>query len=61
MALSKVVPNLYTYVPPRPLLTGEVASVPLGTYLGMATVQALGWSLGLLAVASFIFTKRDFL
>ena len=48
-------------MPPRPLLTGEVAGVPLGTYLGMATVQALGWSLGLLAVASFIFKKRDFL
>ena len=61
VALSKVVPNLYTYVPPRPLLTGEVAGVPLSTYLGMATVQALGWSLGLLAVASFIFKKRDFL
>ena len=61
MAVAKVVPNLHVFVPPRPLFTGEVATVPLAPYLGMAAVTAAAWSLGLLAVASFIFKKRDFL
>lgn len=61
VALSKVVPNLHVFVPPRPLFTGEVAGAPLAPYLGMAALTALGWSLGLLAVAGFIFKKRDFL
>ena len=59
--LSKVVPNLYVYVPARPLLTGEAVGEPLAAYLGRAGVQAAAWSLGVLAVASFIFKKRDFL
>lgn len=61
VALSKVVPNLHVFVPPRPLFTGEVAGVPFAPYLGMATVTSLAWSVGLLAVAAFIFKKRDFL
>ncbi|APR85521.1 PilI [Minicystis rosea] len=60
-AVSKVVPNLHVFVPPRPLFTGEVAGVPLAPYLGMAAVSAVAWSVGLLAVAAFIFKKRDFL
>lgn len=59
--LSKVVPNLMLYVPPRPLLTGEAAGQSLGSYIGLAGLQALGWSIGLLAVASLIFRRRDFL
>lgn len=61
LAVSKVVPNLQIYVPPRPLLLGEVASVKLSTYLGMASLTSLGWSLGLLTVAVMVFNKRDFL
>jgi len=61
VGISKVVPNLMVYVPPRPLLTGEVASVPIGQYIGLAVVQALAWSIGLLAVAAVIFRRRDFL
>jgi Cu-processing system permease protein len=49
------------YVPPRPLLTGEAAGTSLWSYLGLAGLQALGWSLGLLGVASLIFRRRDFL
>lgn len=60
-ALSKVVPNLMFYVPPRTLLTGEAAGIELPTYVGSAAVQAMGWSLLLLAVASWIFRRRDFL
>ena len=59
--LSRVVPNLMVYVPPRPLLTGEAADTPLGPYVAMGALQALAWSVGLLAVASLIFRRRDFL
>lgn len=59
--LSKVVPNLMLYVPPRSLLTGEATGVPLGEYLVLAALQAIAWSVGLLAVASLVFRRRDFL
>ncbi len=59
--LSRVWPNLHIYVPPRPLLTGEAAGADLGTYLAMAALASIAWSTGLIAVASFIFKKRDFL
>jgi len=59
--LSKIVPNLHIYVPPRPLLTGEAIGANLASYLGMATVASAGWSVFLLAVSSVIFRRRDFL
>lgn len=59
--LSKVVPNLHVYVPARPLLTGEALDASLGSYLAMAGLQSLGWSVGLLVVSMIIFQKRDFL
>jgi len=61
VGLSKVVPNLMVYVPPRPLLTGEAPGIGLGQYVLLAWAQALAWSIGLLAVASLIFRRRDFL
>lgn len=60
-ALSKVVPNLMLYVPPRPLLTGEAADVPLWPYVGSAALHALAWALCLLAGASVVFQRRDFI
>ncbi len=60
-AVSKVVPNLQIYVPPRSLLLGEVASVDLSAYLGMACLTSIGWALGLLTVAVLVFNERDFL
>ena len=60
-ALSRVVPNMQIYVPARPLLAGEVLDPHLPTYLGWAAVTSLGWAVGLLAVAAFIFKRRDFL
>jgi ABC-type transport system involved in multi-copper enzyme maturation permease subunit len=60
-ALSKVVPNLMLYVPERARLTGEVSGLPLWPYVGQAALHALGWSLLLLAVASLIFRRRDFI
>jgi hypothetical protein len=59
--LGKLVPNLHVYVPARPFLTGEAAGVDRLEYLLLATGTAIGWSIGLLAVASFVFKRRDFL
>jgi hypothetical protein len=61
MVLSKIVPNLFVFVPERTLFTGEVDGVAIAPYLGMAVWSAVAWSVGLLAVASFIFRRRDFL
>ena len=60
-ALSRVVPNLMLYVPPRPLLTGEAANVALWPYVAGATLHALAWAVVLLALASLIFRRRDFI
>jgi len=59
--LAKVVPNLMIYVPARPLLTGEAAQADLAQYVASAAVHALGWSVLLVALASVIFQRRDFL
>ena len=58
-SLAKIVPNLQVYVPPRPLLTGEAPETSLLQHLGLAGLQALGWSVGLLVVSSYIFKRRD--
>jgi Cu-processing system permease protein len=58
--LAALVPNLHVYVPARPLLTGEAIEADLFVYLGQAGLMALGWTVGLLAVASFVFRRRDF-
>ena len=59
--LAKLVPNLMLYVPPRPLLTGEASGPSLAGYLGMAALHSLTWSVLLLACASILFRRRDFL
>lgn len=59
--LSRVVPNLMLFVPPRPLLTGEASGADLPSYLFMAGAHALGWSVLLVAVGSLVFQRRDFL
>jgi hypothetical protein len=61
VGLSKAVPNLMIYVPPRSLLTGEAVGVSLSQYLALSAAQALAWSVGLMAFASLIFRRRDFL
>lgn len=60
-ALSRVVPNLMVYVPPPSLLTGQSGGVDPASYLLLAVLHALAWSAGLLAVASVLFGRRDFL
>jgi hypothetical protein len=60
-AVALVWPNLQVYVPPRTLLTGEAPGVDVGTYLALALVKAACWSVLMLAVASLVFRRRDFL
>ncbi len=60
VAASRVVPNLMVYVPPRSVLTGASVEVETVSYVALAAVQALGWSVGLLVLASLIFKRRDF-
>jgi Cu-processing system permease protein len=59
--LSRIVPNLMLFVPPRPLLTGEASGVDLPNYLLLAGAHALGWSVLLVAIGSVVFQRRDFL
>jgi Cu-processing system permease protein len=59
-ALARVFPNLHVYVPPRPLLLGQVAAHPAWPYVGWAALQALFYSSVLLAGGALAFRKRDF-
>lgn len=61
VALSRVVPNLMLYVPPRPLLLGQVPDTPLAGYLLMTALHAVLWTTFLLLAATLIFKRRDFL
>lgn len=61
LVLSKVVPNLQFYVPPRTLLTGELPGSSLSVYIGLAALQSVALSAALLVVAGLIFRRRDFL
>lgn len=60
IVLAKVVPNLNAYVPARPLLLGQVASVPLWGYVGRAWMNSLFYAAVLLTLSAIIFRKRDF-
>jgi Cu-processing system permease protein len=57
--LSKLVPNLQVYVPPRGLLTGENAQTSLSMHLALAALQAVAWSVGLVTLSSLVFKRRD--
>ena len=58
--IARVVPNLQTFVPPRPLLLGEVSGVPVLAYVGRSWTNSLLYTLVGLALAAAIFRKRDF-
>lgn len=59
--LSKIIPNLQIYAPPRPLLTGEALDADVPAYFARAVLHGLGWTAGLFATAAFAFRRRDFL
>ncbi len=58
--LARVFPNLNLYVPPRPVLLGQVADLPIWPYVGASALHAAAYSALLLAIAWLMFRKRDF-
>jgi ABC-type transport system involved in multi-copper enzyme maturation permease subunit len=58
--LARVVPNLNVYVPPRPLLLGQLAAVPLASYVGRAWLNAVFYAVVLLTLSAVVFRRRDF-
>ena len=60
IVLAKVFPNLYIYVPARPVLLGQVPSIALPTYVLGAWGNALLYAVVLLAVSAVVFRRRDF-
>jgi ABC-type transport system involved in multi-copper enzyme maturation permease subunit len=60
IVLAKIFPNLVIFVPARPLMLGQVPSVPLTSYIANAWLDALLYSAVLLALSGLIFRKRDF-
>lgn len=60
IVLAKIVPNLNVYVPPRPLLLGQLASVPLASYVGRAWLNAVLYAVLLLTLSAVVFRRRDF-
>jgi Cu-processing system permease protein len=58
--LSKILPNLYLYVPPRSVLLGEVPGTPIVSYVVMAWATAVFYAVVLLAVSAIVFRRRDF-
>jgi hypothetical protein len=58
--LARVVPNLHVYVPPRPLLLGEVAGDPVWGYVGRAALQSLCYATVMLVIGALAFRRRDF-
>jgi Cu-processing system permease protein len=58
--IARVVPNLHVYVPPRPLLLGQVAGQPVWRYVGVAAVHSAFYATALLVAGALAFRKRDF-
>jgi ABC-type transport system involved in multi-copper enzyme maturation permease subunit len=58
--ISRVIPNLQAYVPPRPLLLGDLAEAPVWPFIGVAAANALFYAALLLTVSALVFKKRDF-
>ncbi len=59
--ISHVVPNLQLYVPPRPLLLGQIPESPTWSFVSMASLHAAAYAAVVLAFATWIFRRRDFL
>ena len=60
IVLSKVFPNLYVYVPARPVLLGQVPNIALPSYVVQAWGNAILYAVVLLAVSAVVFRRRDF-
>jgi ABC-type transport system involved in multi-copper enzyme maturation permease subunit len=60
IVLAKVFPNLYLYVPARPVLLGQVPDIRLSTYVLSACGNAVLYAVVLLALSAIVFRRRDF-
>jgi ABC-type transport system involved in multi-copper enzyme maturation permease subunit len=60
IVLAKIVPNLNVYVPARPLLLGQLAAVPLWSYVGRAWLNAIFYAVVMLTLSAVVFRRRDF-
>jgi ABC-type transport system involved in multi-copper enzyme maturation permease subunit len=60
MVLARVFPNLFLYVPSRPVLLGQVPSVSLPHYVATAWGNALLYAAVLLVASGVVFRRRDF-
>jgi Cu-processing system permease protein len=58
--VARIVPNLQIYVPPRPLLLGQLSDAPVWPFVGFAAAHALFYATALITVSAIIFRKRDF-
>lgn len=58
--LARIVPNLHTYVPARPLLLGESTQSSVWGYVAMAGLQAVSYAAVLLVISAIAFRRRDF-
>lgn len=50
--LAYAVPNLNAFVPPRPLLLGELPSQPVWSYVALSTLHGLAYAAFILVVAA---------
>lgn len=60
MVLARIFPNLFLYVPSRPVLLGQVPGVALPVYVAQAWGNALLYSAVLLVASAVVFRRRDF-
>ena len=60
IVLARVFPNLYVYVPSRPVLLGQVPDIALPSYVLGAWGNALLYAVVLLAISAVVFKRRDF-
>jgi ABC-type transport system involved in multi-copper enzyme maturation permease subunit len=58
--LARIFPNLHVYVPPRPLLLGQVPDVAVWGFVGNAAAHALFYATVLVTVGALVFQRRDF-
>jgi len=58
--MAHVFPNLQVYVPPRPLLLGEVSGISLPGFVASAAAHAVFYAGALLVCAALAFQRRDF-
>lgn len=60
MGLARIFPNLFLYVPARPVLLGQVPTISLPLYVATAWGNAILYASVLLVASGVVFRRRDF-